>query len=129
MDRMDAEIRADDLLKEIFIDRQWFPRDMFNSLQTSIREHVAAIFQRLTAEKVRERDTRTEYARVNRLILSGCPDPFHHSVVRGESLWRIAEFYYGDGSQWQRIYDANRATIGSNPNLIRPGQNLLIPKP
>jgi len=28
---------------------------------------------------------------------------------------------------WPVIYDANRATVGANPNLVRPGQTLTIP--
>jgi LysM repeat protein len=43
------------------------------------------------------------------------------------SLWQIAQKEYGDGSKWQLIYDANRSTIGSNPNLIYAGMKLKIP--
>ena len=39
----------------------------------------------------------------------------------------IAKKYYGDGSQYTKIYEANKGTIGSNPNLIKPGQKLVIP--
>lgn len=48
-------------------------------------------------------------------------------VVRGDSLWKIAKRKYGDGRKWRRIYAANRELIGSNPNLIHPGQQLVIP--
>ncbi|MBX7058428.1 MAG: hypothetical protein K1X75_10220 [Leptospirales bacterium] len=34
---------------------------------------------------------------------------------------------YGNSRLWRRIYEANRATIGENPNLIYPGQVLAIP--
>lgn len=50
-----------------------------------------------------------------------------HKVVRGDSLSAIAKLHYGDAAAWKRIYDANRAIIGSNPNLIRPGMKLTIP--
>lgn len=43
------------------------------------------------------------------------------------SLWGIAQHFYGDGSRWSTIYNANRATIGPNPNLIHPGQVLVVP--
>ena len=43
------------------------------------------------------------------------------------SLWGIAQHFYGDGSKWPTIYNANRATIGPNPNLIHPGQVLVVP--
>lgn len=52
-----------------------------------------------------------------------------HMVIVGETLSQIAQFYYGKDKAylWRSIYDANKAVIGSNPNLIRPGQRLLIP--
>lgn len=34
---------------------------------------------------------------------------------------------YGNARLWRRIYQANRETIGENPNLILPGQVLSIP--
>lgn len=49
-----------------------------------------------------------------------------HLVKRGDHLWHLAERYYGDGSQWRRILQANRGLI-SDPDLIRPGWKLLIP--
>lgn len=50
-----------------------------------------------------------------------------YTVVRGDSLWRIAKQVYGNGAQYPKIYDANRDVIGKNPNLIYPGQRLVIP--
>jgi LysM repeat protein len=47
-------------------------------------------------------------------------------VVPGDNLTRIAERFYGNAN-WQGIYAANRGIIGGNPNLIRPGQHLVIP--
>ena len=52
--------------------------------------------------------------------------PKTHTVKRGEVLWTIAKEYYGNGSQFQKIYNANRDKI-KNPNLIYPGQKLTIP--
>lgn len=50
------------------------------------------------------------------------------TVKKGDSLWKIAKKAYGDGSQYKKIYEANKYIIGSNPNLIKPGQKLIIPK-
>lgn len=50
-----------------------------------------------------------------------------YTVVEGDSLWSIAANEYGDGSKYQRIYDANVGVIGPDPNLIHPGQVLVIP--
>lgn len=72
--------------------------------------------------------------------ISGAGSAVATYVVRpGDSLWRIAERALGkrdDGGPtsgeiarfWPRIYAANRALIGSNPNLIFPGQHLEIPE-
>lgn len=49
-----------------------------------------------------------------------------HVVAFGESLWSIAQRYYGDGAQWRRVYDANAGVIGANWNRIYPGQRLTI---
>ncbi len=49
-----------------------------------------------------------------------------YTVKSGDSLSKIAKHYYGDASQWKRIYDVNRETV-TNPDLIHPGQKLYIP--
>lgn len=53
--------------------------------------------------------------------------PQTYTVVSGDCLWNIAKKFYGNGSQYTKIYDANRGVIGGNPNLIYPGQVLTIP--
>lgn len=49
-----------------------------------------------------------------------------HVVRPGDTLWAIAKKYYGNGAQYTKIYNANRDKI-KNPNLIYPGQKLVIP--
>ncbi|KAA9325564.1 LysM peptidoglycan-binding domain-containing protein [Hymenobacter busanensis] len=51
-----------------------------------------------------------------------------YTVVSGDSLSKIAKHHYGDASKWHQIYDANKATIGSNPDHIEVGQQLRLPK-
>jgi len=46
-----------------------------------------------------------------------------YTVVRGDSLSEIAETEHVQGG-WQRLYTANRRTIGADPDLILPGQRL-----
>ncbi len=50
-----------------------------------------------------------------------------HTVVSGDTLWRLAKRFYNSGSKWSTIYEANKALIGANPNLIGPGQVLVVP--
>ena len=49
-----------------------------------------------------------------------------YEVVSGDSLSKIAKREYGNASDWNRIYDANRDIL-SDPNKIYPGQKLKIP--
>ena len=48
-------------------------------------------------------------------------------VQPGDSLTSIAQRAYHDGNQWPLIYNANKQVIGSNPNLVQPGEVLHIP--
>jgi hypothetical protein len=50
-----------------------------------------------------------------------------YTVVSGDCLWNIAKKFYGNGSKYTVIYNANQGVIGGNPNLIYPGQVLTIP--
>jgi nucleoid-associated protein YgaU len=53
-----------------------------------------------------------------------------HTVAAGDTLGAIALQYYGSAvkEKWMAIYEANKAVIGDNPNLIKPGQVLKIPE-
>lgn len=53
--------------------------------------------------------------------------PRTYTVVKGDTLSRIAKQFYGDANQWRRIYEANRDVI-KNPDLIKPGQVFKVPE-
>ena len=60
-----------------------------------------------------------------------------YTVVKGDSLWRIARELLVESDEptdgrrvdalWRAIYERNRSVIGDDPNLILPGQVLSIP--
>ena len=55
--------------------------------------------------------------------------PTTYTVKSGDSLWKIsAKVYHDGGVGWRKIYEANKNVIGKNPNLIYPGQILVIPR-
>ncbi|MBM6404393.1 LysM peptidoglycan-binding domain-containing protein [Phycicoccus sp. CSK15P-2] len=56
-------------------------------------------------------------------------------VRRGDSLWAIAARHLGEGATdaevaeaWPRWHAANRAVVGPDPDLLRPGQVLRVPE-
>lgn len=47
-----------------------------------------------------------------------------YTVVRGDTLWKIAIAMYNDGYKWVEIAQSNKL---ANPNLIHPGNVLTLP--
>ena len=54
-------------------------------------------------------------------------EPRTHVVLPGDTLFRIAEKYYGDSTHWKKIRDANKTRIDPD-GRIRAGQILVIPE-
>lgn len=50
-----------------------------------------------------------------------------YTVRSGDTLSSIAKLYYDDADKWPLIFNANKRIIGPNPNIIRTGQQLVIP--
>lgn len=49
-----------------------------------------------------------------------------YTVKSGDNLSKIAKNLTGNSANWNAIYEQNKSTIGGNPNLIKPGQQLVI---
>ncbi len=49
-----------------------------------------------------------------------------HTVEKGETLGKIAKHYYGKPMKYVVIFEAN-TDILKNPDVIHPGQELVIP--
>ncbi len=52
--------------------------------------------------------------------------PLIHYVKTGESLWQIAQQYYGNGEFWRVVAQANPKAVGSNGS-VRVGVRLVVP--
>jgi resuscitation-promoting factor RpfA len=48
-----------------------------------------------------------------------------YKVVKGDTLSKIAAAKHVAGG-WHKLYDLNKKTVGADPNLIRPGQQLRL---
>ncbi|MEU1038256.1 LysM peptidoglycan-binding domain-containing protein [Streptomyces sp. NPDC005551] len=48
-----------------------------------------------------------------------------YKVALGDTLAKIAR-EHTENSDWKKLYEANRAVIGSDPSLIRPGLKLTV---
>lgn len=68
----------------------------------------------------------TRTVTTNNTAAASKPSGQNYTVKRGDCLWNIAKRFYGNGSQYTKIYNANRDKI-KNPNLIYPNQVLWIP--
>lgn len=57
--------------------------------------------------------------------LSQPPAQFY-TVVKGDTLSKIAKEFYGNANEYQKIFEANKPML-THPDKIYPGQNLRIP--
>lgn len=134
--QLERKIRSHKDLQYIFFNPQWYLISSAGVINRRIETAVDDVFNTLTRDMANKRDTPAEFARVLRKILKECPGPFYHTVVRGESLSKLALLYYGNYRFWASIYNYkedkknidNKKIIGSDPDYITPGQQLGIPK-
>lgn len=51
-----------------------------------------------------------------------------HTVTDGDSLSTIADRYYGHEKHWTRVFEANRSMLGGDPDRLRIGMVLVVPR-
>lgn len=54
------------------------------------------------------------------------PEARFHTVIKGDTLGKIAKQYYGNAMKYPLIFDANKPML-TDPNKIYPGQVIRIP--
>jgi len=55
------------------------------------------------------------------------PEEIFYSIIKGDTLWAIADKFYDDGSKYTHIVDANIEVI-KDADKIYPGQMIRIPE-
>ncbi|MBI4890786.1 MAG: LysM peptidoglycan-binding domain-containing protein [Acidobacteria bacterium] len=51
-----------------------------------------------------------------------------YTVVAGDSLWKIADMFYGNGSKYPEIIAANPDKLKDEKSVIHPGDVLVVPE-
>ena len=85
----------------------------------SLKEYIKPKVKKTTKDSKAKTSTRTTKS-------SNKNSGKTYTVKSGDCLWNIAKQFYGDGSKYTKIYEANKDKI-SNPDLIYVGQVLTIP--
>ncbi len=56
------------------------------------------------------------------------PPKREYTVKAGDSLWKIAKEYYGNGAEFQKIIAGNPGKLKDEKSVIHPGDVLTIPE-
>lgn len=84
--------------------------------------------QKPAAKPAQPAGTTPDFLKANQPATPAAPAGDKYTVKSGDSLSKIAKAHYGDAMKWKQVYEANKALIGSNPDMIQPGQELTLPK-
>ena len=60
------------------------------------------------------------------VVVPDAREGVYHTVVKGDTLWKIAEKTLGSGARYKEIFAANKPML-KHPDKIYPGQKLRIP--
>ena len=81
---------------------------------TAVKDQVWDVYEKLDPD----------FRSADMVLNINAPAGSTYEVKPGDSLSKIGKKV---GKSWQEIYEANKAVIGNNPDLIKPGQMLQIP--
>ncbi len=71
-------------------------------------------------------DAKPDFSDVKSGVTSSVDEGTNYNVEPGDNLSNIAKHFYGNASDWKKIFEANRDQL-TDPDHIKPGQMLKIP--
>lgn len=84
-------------------------------------------YREVTVRKITVRNGKAVVPKKTEKRVSTMARPKTYVVKKGDTIYSIAKKYYGDVFDYRKIYNANKAKIGSNPNNIKVGMVLSLP--
>lgn len=109
-----------------YLSGDYYVQDVTRSIGSSGYTHSCTVIKTNFGSSLKM--SAPEEKKVQKPVASSAPSTNQrtYTVKKGDCLWNIAKQYYGNGSAYGKIYDANTKQI-ANPNLIYPGQVFIIP--
>jgi GH25 family lysozyme M1 (1,4-beta-N-acetylmuramidase) len=114
-----------------------YSKDTATTTQTSTKksneeiadEVIAGKWDNGEARKIALTNAGYDYDAIQKIVnqkmgATNTSTKIYYIVKKGDTLWAIAQKYYGNGNKYTDIAKANNI---SNPNVISVGQKLLIP--
>ena len=93
----------------------------------NLKEYTDYGTQTVTIKKVQKNGKTQKVANVKKeREKNNAPKAKKYTVKAGDTLWSISAKYLGSGAKYMQIFEANRKIL-SNPNIIKAGQELIIP--
>jgi len=95
--------------------------------EEAVAQKESAVSEKGTSAEGKTAESKALAAKAKKKKAKGMMESY--VVKKGDCLWSIAKMkgIYNDPFLWPVIYDANKNKI-KNPNLIYPGQKLVIPR-
>jgi nucleoid-associated protein YgaU len=56
------------------------------------------------------------------------PEDRAYTVQPGEGWYQLAQRFFGDSSQWTRLYELNRERVPTDPNMLQAGTVIELPQ-
>ena len=103
--------------------------DVKNSIDVKVsvnlKQYIACVTQKIEL-KTSGNENEVLVEETQSREIDYAPQAKTYTVQTGDCLWNIAAKFLGSGARYKEIYELNRDKI-NHPNLIYPGQILLMP--